>query len=59
MAEHPLADRLGVFREMAAEARADAARATTPEMIAAYEALTKSWDQQIGEIEAAMKLGKR
>jgi hypothetical protein len=59
MAAHPLADRLAVFREMAAEARADASRASNPEMKAGYEQLAQSWDQLIGEIEAAMKPGKR
>ena len=59
MTDHPLADRLGAFREMAAEAHAGAARATTPEMIAAYEDLAKSWDQLINEIAAIGESDKR
>jgi hypothetical protein len=31
----------------------------SPEMKAGYEQLAQSWDQLIGEIEAAMKPGKR
>jgi hypothetical protein len=55
MGDHPLSERLAVFREMAAEARADASRASNPEMKAGYEQLAESWDLLIGEIEAAMK----
>jgi hypothetical protein len=47
MADHQLRDRLDVFREMAAEARADASRASNPEMKAGYEQLAQSWDQLI------------
>jgi Ribonuclease G/E len=59
MADHPLADRLDSFRKMGAEARRDAERAKSAEMKDGYEQLAKSWDQLIGEIEAAMKPGKR
>jgi hypothetical protein len=59
MADHPLAGRLAVFREMAVEARMDASRASNPEMKAGYEQLAQSWDQLISEIEAAMKPRKR
>jgi hypothetical protein len=59
MAGHPLADRLGVFREMASDARRRAARAASGEMRLGYENLARSWDQLIGEIEAAMTLDKR
>ena len=54
MSSHPLAGRLDMFREMAAEARKDAAHAASPEMKDAYEHLAKSWDLLIGEISAAM-----
>jgi hypothetical protein len=43
-----------MFREMAAEARKDAARPASAEMKDAYERLARSWDQLIGEISAAM-----
>jgi hypothetical protein len=59
MADHPLADWLGVFRKMAEEARADAARDTTPEMKAGYESLVESWDQLISEIVAAIESDRR
>ena len=52
MAKHPLADRLGLLREMAAEARKDAARATSAEMKAGYERLASSWDELIREIDS-------
>jgi Ribonuclease G/E len=48
----PLVGRLPEFKQMAAEARRDAARATTPEMKRGYEQLAQSWDQLIQEIEA-------
>jgi len=43
-----------MFREMAAEARKDAAHAASGEMKDAYERLARSWDLLIGEISAAM-----
>jgi hypothetical protein len=52
-------DRLDTFREMAAEARNGATRATSPEMRDGYEQLAKSWDELIREIEAAIAPGKR
>jgi hypothetical protein len=42
-----------MFREMAAEARKDAAHAASAEVKDAYERLARSWDQLIGEISAA------
>ena len=54
MSKHPLADRLGMFRAMAAKARRDAARAASAEMKEGYEHLAKSWDLLIGEISEAM-----
>jgi hypothetical protein len=56
---HPLADRLAVFREMAAEARRDAAHAASSEARLDHERLATSWDQLISEIVAAMDAGKR
>jgi hypothetical protein len=53
MSGHPLADRLDMFREMAAEARKDAAGTAPGEMKDAYEHLASSWDQLIDEISAA------
>jgi hypothetical protein len=58
MADHPLAGRLAMFREMAAEARKDAARATSADMKLGYERLVESWDQLISEIEAAIESEK-
>ena len=54
MSSHSLAGRLDMFREMAAEARKDAAHAASGEMKDAYERLARSWDLLIGEISAAM-----
>ena len=59
MADHLLVDRLDTLREMAAEARSGATRATSPEMRDGYEQLAKSWDELIREIEAAIAPGKR
>jgi len=53
MADHPLAHLLAGFREMAEAAKRDAARATSAEMKHGYERLVKSWDELIGEMEAA------
>ena len=53
MADHSLAHLLAGFRELAAEARRDAARATSSEMKQGYERLVKSWDELIGEMETA------
>jgi len=58
-ANHPLADRIGVFREMADEARRDAARATSSEARLDHERLAKSWEELISEIIAAMDASKR
>jgi Ribonuclease G/E len=52
MADHPLRDRLDVFREMAAEARRDEANASSEEMRRGYAYLANSWEQLICEIEA-------
>ncbi len=45
------AERLRQFREMAAEARQSAAKASNPEMRAGYEQLAAAWDLLIREIE--------
>ena len=58
MAGHPLAGRLGMFPELAAEARKDAARASSAEMKDGYDRLVKSWDQLISVIEAAIESEK-
>jgi hypothetical protein len=59
MADHPLADRNGVFREMADEARRDAARATSTEARLDHERLAESWEELINEIVAATDASKR
>ena len=46
-----LMQRLGQFKEMAAEARKDAARASTPELKRTYEELARAWEELIAEIE--------
>jgi hypothetical protein len=46
------AERLRQFREMAAEARHSAAKATDPEMHAGYRQLAGAWDQLIKELES-------
>ena len=58
-ANHPLADRLGVFRQMAAEARRDAAHAASSEARLDYDRLARSWDELIYEIVAAMDANER
>ena len=47
-----------MFREMAAEARKDAARAASAEMKDGYERLARAWDELIGEISAALAAEK-
>ena len=59
MADNPLVTRLVTFREMAAEVRRDAERATSAEMQEGYKRLAESWDQLISEIEQAIESGKR
>jgi hypothetical protein len=59
MSGHCLAGRLDMFREMAAEVRKDAARAASAEMKDGYERLSRSWDELIGEISAAMSENER
>ena len=59
MADHPLADRIGVFREMADEARRDAVRATSSEARLDHERLAESWEELISEIVAAADASKR
>ena len=58
-ANHPLADRLDGFREMADQARRDAARAASSEARLDHERLAKSWEELISEIVAAMDASKR
>jgi hypothetical protein len=58
-ANHPLADRLGVFRQMADEARRDAAHAASSEARLDHERLARSWDELIYEIVAAMDANER
>ena len=53
-ANHPLMDRLGRFREMADEARRDAARAVSSEARLDHERLAESWEELISEIVAKM-----
>ena len=57
--KHPLVDRIAVFREMADEARRDAARAASPEARLGYERLAESWEELISEVVAAMDASKR
>ena len=59
MADHPLAKRLDVLRKMSAEARRDAARATSSEESLRFEKVIKLWDQLIKEIEGATESDKR
>ena len=54
MNNHPLADRLPKFRELAAEARQGALRAASKETRRSYEDLADSWEKLIAEIEAAI-----
>ncbi len=54
-----LVDRIGLFREMADEARRDAARATSSEARLDHERLAESWEELINEIVAAADAGKR
>jgi len=58
-ANHPLADRIGRFRQMADEARRDAARAVSSEARLDHERLARSWEELISEITAAMDADKR
>ena len=58
-ANHPLADRIGPFRQMADEARRDAASAASSEARLDHERLARSWEELIGEITAAMDADKR
>jgi Ribonuclease G/E len=51
MNNNPLADRVPSFRQMAAEARQAASRATSPEAARDYEELAEAWDQLLKEIE--------
>ena len=53
MSGHALVEQLTVFREMAAEAKREAERATIPELRDAYEQLASSWNERIGEIVTA------
>ena len=53
MSGHALVEQLTVFREMAAEARREAERATSSELRQAYEQLAASWNELIDEIVAA------
>ena len=55
MADHPLAKRLGILRQMAAEARRDFALATSTEERLRFETLVKSWDEIINEIVATIE----
>ena len=55
-ADHPLAERLNIFREMATDARHEAARASSAEMRRKYEHLAKSWDELIAEIVIAKEV---
>jgi hypothetical protein len=48
--EHPIAERIPKFREMAADAKRAASAASNPELRKAYEDLARSWDQLIAEI---------
>ena len=57
-ANHPLADRIGDFRERAAEARRDAARAASSEARLGHERLAESWEELISEIVAAIDANK-
>ena len=57
--KHPLVDRIAVFREMADEARRDAARATSSEARLDHERLAESWEELINEIVAAADASKR
>jgi hypothetical protein len=58
-ANHPLADRIGDFRQLAAEARRDAARAASSEARLDHERLANSWEELISEIVASMDTRKR
>ena len=57
-ANHPLADRIGDFRERADEARRDAARACSSEARLDHERLAKSWEELISEILAVIDASK-
>ena len=58
MSDHPLAERLGSYRERAAAARRHADHATSAEAKKVYENLATSWEQLISEIVAVIEADK-
>jgi hypothetical protein len=58
-ANHPLAARIVVFRQMADEARRKTACAISSEARLDYERLARSWEELISEITAATIASKR